>query len=193
MNKRIVGVLLCVLGIVLLGAASASASWFSGSHGDFSVSAGPFFVERCYPEWCETEVLRENTKGDSERVWAIAGIGFSGCVSLLSIWYLVTIILGLVKSRGAQWLGWITLVFTAMTTLAGLVFIALKPPALREMGVDTGAAFMFLGSGAGIVGCVFSALGVPPKAGAPTVGGREAMQGTNPQALSQQGYPQTTL
>lgn len=186
MNKRIAGLLGLILGIVLLWASAGSRSWFvaptDGKVEGYKLEIGPVIAEACQPDYskssfkpgaklepkgveCKTETLMKNARGDEMELWAAMGLGYAGAVGMLSLWYLITIILGAIKSRGNRILGWITLAFTFITMLNGVAFVVMIPDkgAGKVLETSFGMYLMVLGGLIGMAGCVLSALGVPPK------------------------------
>ncbi|MFO0611124.1 MAG: hypothetical protein U0414_00955 [Polyangiaceae bacterium] len=166
-NFALIGAIGIAISAILLGLSAASKSWFTlpeAGSGRYSMSGGvgPLLAEICRSGECETEMTLKGAKHDAE-LFGFMGLGFAGMVAGLMIWFAVTFILGLLKSRGNRILGWVVLAFTGITMINGLAFFAMKPEKIR-LETGSGVVLMILGSLIGIGACVMSALGAPPKA-----------------------------
>jgi hypothetical protein len=165
-NFALIGAIGIAISAILLGLSAASKSWFTlpeVSSGKYSMSGGvgPVFAQICRAGECETEMTLKGAKHDAE-LFGFMGLAFAGMVGTLLVWYAVTFILGLLKSRGNRILGWVVLAFTGITMINGLAFFAMKPEKIM-LETGSGVVLMILGSLIGIGACVMSALGAPPK------------------------------
>lgn len=167
-NFALIGAIGVAISAILLGLSAASKSWFTlpeGGSGRFSMSGGvgPVLAEICRGSGgCETEMTIKGAKNDAA-VFSMLGLAFAGAVATLMVWFVITFILGMMKHRSNRVLGWVVLAFTGITLINGLAFFASKPDKFH-LETGSGVVIMIVGALVGIVGCVMSALGAPPKA-----------------------------